>query len=226
MVPARQQRAGNVATRGKWPVALHRLRELERLTLAEELVAQRLREHASFRPAPHLASDGIDHDEIVRLTRGEVELHVLPGIVHDVEREADLGAVGADEQVRAQAGARFFAALRGHFSLLGNEQRRGLRELDAVLLECGGFVIRARAAREYHGAYTEKGDQDARTHRFCRNGVWAAFHEASCAAHKRGRAELINWGQQSQHQVLAASDDWAVTSVTVHLSRTTPLRLP
>lgn len=52
------------------------------------------------------------------------------------------------------------------------------------------------------------------------------FNEASCAAHKRWRAELINSEMQSQHEMRTASDEHTVTSVTRLVPRTPSLTAP
>src|SRR5689334_6990230 len=67
---------------------------------ATQLVAHGLCEDAIRRPAPHFAANGVDHDEIVGLTRGEIHLDAFLRRVDDAEVEADVATVEGDIELR------------------------------------------------------------------------------------------------------------------------------
>src|SRR5690348_5183222 len=99
VVGARELRdRGELARLGRRPL----LAGVDRVALAQKLVAHRLSEDAVGGPAPHFAADGVDDDEVVRLAGGEVHLDALRGRVDDVKAEADVGAVEGDVELRGE----------------------------------------------------------------------------------------------------------------------------
>src|SRR5690242_10231336 len=67
--------------------ALPQLVRLHRFAAGELLVLYALSKETALRPPPYLAPERVDDDEVVCLSVGEVELHVLRAAVRDVECE-------------------------------------------------------------------------------------------------------------------------------------------
>ena len=72
---------------------------VHRVAAAQLLVLDALREHSAGRPPPHLASDGVDDDEVVRLSAAESELDVFLADILDAEGELNGGWFDGDVEV-------------------------------------------------------------------------------------------------------------------------------
>jgi hypothetical protein len=87
---------------------LPRLLENRSVFSLEGLAAHRLGEHPPFAPAPDFLSGRIVHNEVVRLTVGEMNLHHLLGVVDDLERELQRLVVVARTNDVERRGENFF----------------------------------------------------------------------------------------------------------------------
>ena len=70
----------------------------------DEAILHGLREHASFAPAPDLAAGGVEHDEIVCASVGEVDFDALAGAIVNSNCEANFAFRGVNTDVRSDGG--------------------------------------------------------------------------------------------------------------------------
>src|SRR5512140_484710 len=95
----RERRILAVKTRG-----LPLIAERQGLIRVDIAVLQRLGEHLPRAGAPDLATEGVEHDEFVRLTIREIELDGVRGEIRDLERELHVTGSHSDFRRRYERG--------------------------------------------------------------------------------------------------------------------------